>query len=478
MSNSENVKKLNIDKIRELAEKVFSSYFFPFVTAGVTVLSTTFGLEPLIIWYICLSGAAITLCCKDVSPTIGLFVFMHIIISMRHSLYSGLDWCDNTFTTSPIFIAQALAAILLFVASIVYRIVDSILQHRFKITPIFIGLCAYVVALLLSGTLSSNYYYMDTVYGLGIGAIILFVFVFISGNVVINESTFKRIAIIFIALCAALAVQLSEAYITLDVIVDGVINRGKIQFGWGTYNQFGLLITMCIPAWFYLSVKSKNGFLYLFGVPFNLAISVLSMSRQAIMISAVITVLCFIWYLITVPKNYKLYGSLILLAFALVALIIFVTNINTIITAFSPLSAGFDNGSGRLGIWQEGIKKFLHNPVFGNGFYDMSETENSSPGYSGEGYGFTQVIPFMCHNTFIQLLFSCGIVGLIAYVVHRGQTVLSLLKNPDDGRLFIFLTMCAIILTSLLDNHIFYVQPLFIYASLLAVFTVSEKREN
>lgn len=504
MSFSEAIEKFNNSKVKLLAEKIFSSYYFPFVTAAVTVLSTTFGLEPLIIWYICIIGAAICLCCKDVSPCICLFIFMHSIISMQHSPYSRVEWCDPTYMTSVAFIVTTTIAILIFAGSCVYRIVDSIMKHRFKITPIFWGLCAYLVALLLNGLFSSKYYFMDTVYGLGMGAIIMFMFVFISGNVEINQTTYKRIAFTFIAFSITLAIQLLVAYITLDVVVDGVINRAKIQFGWGTYNQFGMLITTCIPAWFYLATKYKNGYLFLLGVPINLLISVFSMSRQAILMSLVLVVACFIWYLIIVPKKQKLYGSAIILGSALIYLIVILVKTDEILKLFNNItfnpnpggggsgggtgggssgggsSSGTAGGiagisSGRTDIWLDGLKKFMHNPIFGNGFYDLTATKINIPGYNGAGYGFTEVIPFMCHNTVIQLLFSCGIVGLIAYVVHRTQTVISLINNPDNGRFFIAFAECGILLTSLLDNHIFYPLSLFIYAPLLAVFTVSEK---
>ena len=478
MDFSQTIEKFNNSNISKFIEKAFSSYVFPFVTAAVTVLSTTFGLEPLIVWYICICGAAISLCCKDVSPVICLFVFMHVCISMQHSPDKRVDWCDPAYLTSPAFLAQAIVAVLLLISTVIYRIADSIIKKRFKITPLFIGLVAYFTALALNGLFSSKYYFMDTLYGLGMGAIILFMFVYVSGNVVINESTYKRIAFIFVALCLTLALQLMVTYITLDVVQDGVIQRGFIMFGWGTYNQFGMLITLCIPSWFYLAAKYKYGFAFLFGVPFNLVVAVFGMSRQSILMAAVLTILCCVWYLIIVPKRQKLYGGAFMSVAAVVALIVILINKDNFANIFSGLAASFITGSGRSEIWEDGLKKFLHNPIFGNGFYDLTATEMHMPGYNGESYGFTQVIPFMCHNTFIQLLFAGGVVGLIAYLIHRVQTVVSLFNNPCAGRFFIMFTMCGILLTSLLDNHIFYPLPLFIYAPLLAVFALSEKGEK
>lgn len=477
MNVSPVIEKFNSSKAKGYLEKALSSYYFPFVTAVVTVLSTTFGLEPLMIWYICLCGAAICLCCKDVSPTIGLFMFMHVIVSMKHSPDArGVEWCEPTYMTTPVFIAQATVAILLFAGAAAFRIVTGIVNRRFKITPIFIGLCAYCTALVLNGLLSSKYYYMDTLYGLGMGAIILFTFVFIRGNVAVDETTYKRIAFAVVAFCLNLALQLVITYISLEVVQDGVIKRGLIAFGWGTYNQFGMLITMCIPSWFYLAAKMKNGWTYLFGVPFNLLIVGLSMSRQAILMSAVLTLACCIWYFIVCDKVRRIAGGIIIGITVIIVLITFLVIKEDLAFVIKDLLSNFATGSGRTGIWDEGLKKFLHNPVFGNGFFDVSATDPASPGFNGEGSGITEAVPFMCHNTIVQLLFCSGIVGTVAYLLHRTQTVLSLIANPSAGRFFIAFTVSAIILTSLLDNHLFYPLPLFIYAPLLAVFAASEKK--
>ncbi len=477
MSFADRVEKFNNSKFKKYAENVFSSYYFPFVTAAVTVLSTTFGLEPLIIWYICLSGAIISLCCKDISPAICLFVFMSVIVSMKHSPdQRGVEWCDPTFMTTPAFIAQASVAVALFVAAAVYRVVDSILRRRLKITPIFIGLCVYFVALILNGLFSGKYYFMDTLYGLGMGAIILFLFVFVSGNIVVNENTYKRIAVVFIALCICLSLQLLVTYITLEVVQNGVIHRGDIMFGWGSYNQFGMLISMCIPAWFYLAIKQNNGWVYLFGVLLNIGVAILCMSRQAILTSGLLAVICCVWYLIVADKKKKILGGSVMAVVLLAAIITVAIRFEDLAFAFKQLESSFSTGSGRTEVWKEGVKKFLHNPVFGNGFYDVTAQNHMSPGYNGEGGGFTQVIPYMCHNTVIQLLFAGGIFGLVAYGIHRVQTVISLIKNPCEGRMFLALSVCAILITSLLDNHIFYPLPLFIYSPMLAVFTASEKK--
>lgn len=470
--------KFNNSKTRYYIEKALDSYWFPFVTAALTILCSIVGWEPLIIWYICLCGAAVCLCCKDVTPAVCLLVFMHVIVSMKHSPDPrGVAWCDSGYMTGTGFIVQASIAVAIFVIPVLYRLIDGIIKRRFKLTPIFFGICAFGAALLLNGVFSDNYYYMNFVYALGMTAIILFVYVFVYGNVTCAKDSYKKIAVYFIALCITLAAQLLAAYLTLDVVRDGKIERRYIQFGWGTYNQFGMLITMCVPSWFYLAEKYKHGWAFLFGEAFNLAVVLLCMSRQAMLMSAVLVVVCYIRYMVVSDKRKRIAGGVLAGAAAVVALIVIAVKRDEIAALFSGLENLLSTGSGRTNIWKNALQKFLHFPLFGNGFYDTTATKGT-PGYLGEGYGFTSAVPFMCHNTVVQLLFSCGLVGLIAYLAHRVQTVVSLFKNPSGGRIFLALTICGLLLTSLLDNHIFYPLPLFIYAPLLAIFAATEKKDG
>ncbi len=479
MGLGELAEKFNNSRIKQLAERFFGSYVFPYVTAALTVLCSALGLEPLIIWFICLCGAAVIFCRKDVSPVITLLIFLNVFVSMQHSPDKrGIEWCDPTYMTSVPFLVQASIAVAIFVIPVLYRLVDGVVKRRFKPTPMFMGLCVFCTALVMNGLFAENYYYMNIIYGLGLAAILLVMFVFISGNVQPDETTYKRIAVTFTALCAALALQLLVAYITLDVVQGGQIDRGSIKFGWGTYNQFGVLITMCLPAWFYLAIKCRHGWAFLFGALFNLAVVVLSMSRQAIMASVFIIIAGLVWYFIATDKKKRIIGGAVAGAVLLITLIFIIVKQKELGVLFSDLGASFITGSGRTNIWKDGIKKFMDYPLFGNGFYDITAKEWLTPGYCGEGSGFTQAIPFMCHNTFVQLLFSCGLIGFGAYILHRVQTVISLFRNPDGGRILIVLTLCGLLATSLLDNHIFYPLPLFVYAMLLAVFTVSEKKQD
>ncbi|MDE7300887.1 MAG: O-antigen ligase family protein, partial [Clostridia bacterium] len=139
---------------------------------------------------------------------------------------------------------------------------------------------------------------------------------------------------------------------------------------------------------------------------------------------------------------------------------------------FASLMGSFSTGSGRIYLWKQGLRDFCNSPLFGVGFFNPAAT----PGEAGYFEPvIANILPRMYHNTLIQFLGSCGIIGLFIYVFHRAQTVISFLNNITIERVFIAATMVALILVNLLDNHLFYILPTIIYATMLAMLSVTEK---
>jgi O-antigen ligase len=81
---------------------------------------------------------------------------------------------------------------------------------------------------------------------------------------------------------------------------------------------------------------------------------------------------------------------------------------------------------------------------------------------------FVNVFPGRWHNTVVQLLASCGIVGLAAYLFHRVQTVRLFLQNRTVENVYIAISILALLGMSLLDCHFFNIGPAMIYSCMLA----------
>ena len=84
------------------------------------------------------------------------------------------------------------------------------------------------------------------------------------------------------------------------------------------------------------------------------------------------------------------------------------------------------------------------------------------------------LVPDMYHNTILELMAVGGLVATIPYVIHRVHTVISFIKNPNENRFYVALTLFALLILSLLDNHIFYILPTLFYTFLTAVLIKSE----
>ena len=78
------------------------------------------------------------------------------------------------------------------------------------------------------------------------------------------------------------------------------------------------------------------------------------------------------------------------------------------------------------------------------------------------------VLPARWHNTVIQLLASCGLVGLLCYSVHRLQTIGMFWQKRHSDVVFIGFSVLALLIMSLLDCHFFNIGPTLFYSIALA----------
>ena len=458
-------------------KEILVSRCFPFITAAISLFCYYLGLDIVFIYYIGIVGIMILLFLDDISPFVTLLLFMCILISRENSP-SNLSTSSNYYF-SPAILTQIFIVIGALSAALIYRVVLTCIRRQFSISPIFWGLCAFAVVLLCNGLFSQNYTTKNLVYGLVMALCFLGIFTALKDNLSMTDEAFERIALSFFALSMVLIFELLVAYFTIDgLYVDGNFNREKLTFGWGMWNTMGMMLLICLPAVLYLADKYKYGFIFtLFSVILFIAIW-MSCSRQAMLGSLLIYPTCLIILLI---KGTNRFANICIMFCSLVAIfILLLISRDTIFKYFKDLISkiivdGELAGNGRKRLWEEGVKNFKSAPFLGVGFYsNLYEVfQDGFTGFSGMSF-----IPQMCHNTLIQLLSACGIVGLLTYLIHRVQTFISFFKNVNFDRLFIFLTILALVSVSLVDNHIFNIFPTIIYSCLIAVLVASEKKEN
>ncbi|MDE7083197.1 MAG: O-antigen ligase family protein [Clostridia bacterium] len=461
--------KIKRCKVLDIIKKIISSKFLPFATAAVLLFCYYLGLDIVAMYYLGIVTILILLLLDDITPLVSHISFMTLVVSLKNTPSPSMGGSDYYASTA--ILAQIIIIVSLMVCSLIYRLVICCLKKKIKINPIFYGLCFLAFAFMLNGLFSEEYTVKDLLYGVVMAACFLVIYVAVKDNVKTDKNCFERIAFGFIALSALLIIELIVAYATTEnLFVDGEINRGALIFGWGVYNTYGLLILMCIPATLYLAGKMKHGYLFTLYSLLILAATFLSCSRQAMIGALIIYPVSLV--ILLVKGKYRIPNLCITAAAVVAGIVLICIFREKFVTAFKTI---FDNvvvngelnGSGRWRIWKEAFKYFNSSPLFGSGFY---------VDYNYDGSAGVTFIPMMCHNTVLQLLASCGAVGLIAYLIHRVQTVISFCKNVTIERTFIALTILPILLLSLLDVHIFIIFPTVIYSCLLAVLIKSEEK--
>lgn len=461
--------KIKYCGVSERLKKALSSKYFPFATAIISLVCYYLGWDIVNIYYAGLTGILILLLLDDITPLFSVFLFMNVMVSLINSpsyTTGGSDYYSRTA-----IMVQIIVVIVAFVSAIIYRTATTFTRNKFKLTPIFFGLCALSVFFLLNGVLCEDYNPLNLVYGVFMVFFYLVVFALMKDNVAINSENFVKIAFAFLALSAYLLLELSVQYIANDIIADGTIKRNYIVFGWGIWNTMGMLLLLCIPAVMYLAGRYRHGYPFLIYAAILACAAVLTCSRQTLVGVVIIFPLCFI--ILIIKGKSRLYNLLTAGAILVIILIVLFILRDSVVKHFEIfIQSLFKNGKpqgSRYDLWVSAVENFKTAPWFGNGFYDEKV-------HASEMVGL-KIIPLMYHDTLLQILASCGIFALIAYIVHRVQTVISFFRNITVERTFIAVTILALLIVSIFDNHMFYILPTLVYTSLLAILVKSEKKE-
>ncbi len=462
--------KIKHCKVPDIVKKIISSKFFPFVTAAVLLLCYYLGWDIVATYYLGIVIILILLLLEDITPVITQIPFITLVVSLKNTPSSAMGSSD--YYSNPAILAQFIIIVSLMVCALVYRLVLSCVRKKFKLTPMFYGLCFLSFALVLNGLFSDTYTPKNVLFGAALAICFLLTFAAIKDNIKTDKNCFEKIAYGFIALSVLLIIELIVAYATTEnLFVDGTINRGALIFGWGVYNTYGLMILLCLPAALFLAGKHKYGYLFTAYSLLIFAASILSCSRQAMVGALIIYPVCIIILLV---KGKNRIPNLCIAAAAVLAgiaiLCVFKEQVADFFkTVFENIFVNGElNGSGRWEIWKEAIRYFSEAPLFGSGFYVDYH-------YSGAALSF---IPMMCHNTILEFMAAGGIIGIVAYLIHRAQTIISFAKNVTVERTFIVMTIMPILILSLLDVHIFNIFPTIIYSSLLAVLVKSQEKDE
>lgn len=427
----------------------------------LALLSNMFGLE-LIAYtiymvtfvYICLFG-------EDLLPLMPIVISCYIAPSVNNN--PGRNEASVFYPEHGGIYLACIAAI--GVGALLFRIIRDrrlFFSRKYKLLS---GILALSAAYLLAGIGSHDY----TAHAprsllfalLNIAALLVPYFIFV-GGVRWERARRDFLAWTGFGVGCALLGQILWIYLTADVIVDGVIERQKIYTGWGMYNNIGALLAMMIPFPFYLATRYRKGWIgTLAGSMFLIGV-LLTCSRGSILCGGGIYFLCVI--LMLYYANDRKANALTLILFAGGIALLLAAFSGPLLNMFSSLLDRGLDPSNRDIIYRDGMLLFSKYPLLGGSFFSCEYT----PWGWSTVESFTNILPPRWHNTFVQLLASCGIVGMAAYLFHRVQSVLLFTRDHKPEKIFIAASLVVLLGCSLFDCHFFNIGPVLFYSMALA----------
>ncbi len=441
-----------VGKIR----RFFESDLYLALLAAATVFSYALQLE-VVLWYlVVLVGCFSLVISKDLSPALPITFLAPFFVSVGNSP-GRLRYSGSLFEGWSLLLIGVLIGII--ITSFIFRMAlwgvcaakPVPKRSRLLLPSLFL-----LIGLLLNGLGSETHGMRDMLFGLLTAACWLgFFFIYYY-----NAPRGKGAIDYFCRCCFWVAVALLGEFLWLwgsqNAFVNGQLDSTRFFFGWGIHNNYGCMMCMLLGPIFYLAATKKKHWRYYFVALAGWVAVALTNSRSTLAVSTLLVGVCSI-LLCFLGKHKRRYRRALQVLIILVCL--FLILMGDSLSRLLPRLFDADLGdNGRFKLWRGGVRNFLNAPLFGVGFYAIDFKSFFSGGYPG-----------FLHNTVLELMAAGGVVLIAVYLYYRYHTLKILCRRMTLERLFLGLSIGALLLASMIDNHVFNIYPCFYYAVALAL---------
>ena len=201
-------------------------------------------------------------------------------------------------------------------------------------------------------------------------------------------------------------------------------------------NYYGAAIAFVVILTVYRLVTGGSNRIFLFIALIANLYGLLQSDSQSAMFSIVFGVCLMLFFL----KKYKV------LAAVAVAAVLVICLLPVMGFVLPRIDEAGNNLSIRATIWNAGINGFLETPIFGRGlmgYMQIFEKFSGSPN-------------FHCHNLFIDMLLSFGILGVIPLVIYVAYPLVAARKSEYSP--LVYSMLGAVLLHSLTDVTLIWIQ--------------------
>lgn len=446
----------------------FRSGWFAALAALLMACSEIFGLEIFVIYAYLVFGLLIVLFADDMLGIVPMVCCGYMIFSAENN--PG-KFPDSLFGQPQgqlaLFYAVAVIAVML-----IGRLVSMLLEREKRGVPkLTVGFLLLGASYLLGGAFSPYYDGRTVLMGfVQIAALCGFYF-YLYYTVRWDRVPKGYLPMVISIIGVGMLAEIVGMYFGEGVIrEDGSINRVALYTGWGIYNNVGCVMAMCMPAPVYFAVKNKNGWAYtILCTVFYLGVMV-TQSRGAMLFGSVVYLGCVVVTLVGSKKKERLWNAVVfavLLVAVLISAVVFRDKVKDLFA--SIIDQGW-NDSARFATWKACWQRFLEYPGFGVGFYKTPGTLLTEDGMFTEFVDGTPEGTFLAlraHNTFFQLISTGGTFAIVAYLVHRVQTLILCFRRPNAEKIVAALCVASLLLTSMVDCHVFNMGPGLMYSAWL-----------
>ena len=426
----------------------FEGKLYPFIIASLVLTGYVTGYEFYLNIFIVAATCVSLIVCESIKPFLPTMLVIVFQINLQHT--PGIPtWSD--YYLKWYRLAIAIILILSLVASIAFYLIKNVFPKlSLKRTPMLIPTILFSIALVFNGAFSERWVIGSTIFGIGEAAVFFLLFYAIYYGIA-KENTKKLLDhISYLSLLVAMVLVGELIYVYLfkeGVIVDGVIRKEELLFGWTVNNPFGFHLTVLIPPLMRGALKSKRFSLgYFFASIIVWAAAILTLSRNAWIFATLSLGICIIiaCFAAERKRTFRVI-TLMTLMLGVCALVIYYDKLMEIFSRV--IKIGFYYDSGRFNLWRQSFENFLASRIFGYGFFGFGESDV---------YVTVDFLPTMAHNTVFQLMSACGGVGLFSYALYRLVSLIPLFKRFNYEKLMLYMVVFITVGASLLDNFLFY----------------------
>ena len=444
------LEKIRNNRIISAIAGFIDKKYFPFIVGAIIAVLHITGLNEVGFLFIGLLLSFINICSPNIRPAIPVVFTAALVVSTRAEKMSA----TVDYFTRPSVIAVIVVAVALIIVTALLRLYfDKSLPACFKKRRLTYGFIAFSAVLVLGGV-GTPYFAVDSL-GLAFSMILtgLVFYAFFSGTLVRRDDDMEYLGYSCMTVVAVIIVELVALYMRVykpGMPLDSAF-KDKLFIGWGISNPIGELLAFMLAPTFMFVYKKRHGWLYYLFAVVTMAAVYMSLSRNALLIGGaafvVMTLVCIIG-----SKN-RIGISAVAGSIAVALILVFAFGKNTagVKNLFAFFKDAMLNDRGRFELWRRFTGFFREYPVLGAGFAACGSIGEASMK--------------MAHNTIFQILGSCGVIGMLAHVYHRVQTVLIFTKKPNVARTAIGGALLTYILMGLLD-------PIYFFANFTLYYTI------